>query len=69
MNYNLIVVLIFVFVLVVYLTQLPLKKLGAFGLFLEKVFRSWPLSKYIEYLIKKIDFQIEKLEQKNINNN
>ena len=62
-------VLIFVLVLVVYLTQLPLKNLGAFGLFLEKVFKSWPLSKYIEYLIKKVDYQIEKMGQKKINDN
>lgn len=64
MNYNLIVVLIFVLVLVVYLTQLHPKRLSAFGLFLEKVSKSWPFAKAIEFLIKKVDYQMEKLKEK-----
>ena len=68
MNYNLIVVLIFVLVLVVYLTQLHPKRLSAFGLFLEKVSKSWPFAKAIEFLIKKVDYQMEKLKQNNIEN-
>lgn len=64
MNYNLIVVLIFVLVLVVYLTQLHPKRLGAFGLFLEKVGRLWPMTKLVELWIKKVDYQMEKLKEK-----
>ena len=64
MNYNLIAVLIFVLVLVVYLTQLHPKRLRAFGLFLERIVKSWPLTKLVELWIKKVDYQIEELKEK-----
>ena len=50
MDMNLLIKLIFLLVLVVYLTQLPKWRLDMFGNFLKKVFGVLPISKVIEAL-------------------
>tara|TARA_R110002074_G_scaffold402183_1_gene604307 strand:+ start:343 stop:513 length:171 start_codon:yes stop_codon:yes gene_type:complete len=52
MNIDLIAKLIFLLVLVVYLTQLPTKRLNAFGNFLKKVLGVLPITKVIEAITK-----------------
>ncbi len=48
MNIDLLMILTFLLVLVVYLTQLPTKRLNAFGNFLKKVLGVLPITKAIE---------------------
>lgn len=50
MNMDLIAILIFSAALVVYLTQLPLHRLNAFGNFLKKVLGVLPITKIVEAL-------------------
>ena len=52
MDINLLFKLIFLLVLVVYLTQLPLNRLNAFGNFLKKVLGVLPISKVVEAFTK-----------------
>lgn len=52
MDKNTLMVLIFLLVLVVYLTQLPIKRLNAFGNFLKKVLGVLPITKVMEAIIK-----------------
>lgn len=49
---NLFITLIFLLVVVVYLTQLPVRRLNAFGNFLKKVLGVLPISKMIEAIGK-----------------
>ena len=52
MNIDLIAKLIFLLVLVVYLTQLPTKRLNAFGNFLKKVLGILPITKFMDAFTK-----------------
>ena len=53
MNIDLLVTLIFLLVLVVYLTQLSIVRLNAFGNFLKKVIGILPITKALEVILKK----------------
>lgn len=52
MNIDLIAILTFLLVLVVYLTLIPTKRLNAFGNFLKKVLGVLPITKAIEAITK-----------------
>lgn len=52
MNYNVLFILIWSLVLVVYLTQLPPRRLRAFGNFLKTVLGVLPITKAIEAITK-----------------
>ncbi|ASO05115.1 hypothetical protein [Arenibacter algicola] len=53
MDLDLLITWIFVLVLVVYLTQLPIRRLNAFGNFLKKVLGVIPISKMIQAIGKR----------------
>ncbi|NKI28219.1 hypothetical protein HCG49_16825 [Arenibacter sp. 6A1] len=52
MENNLLYVLIWSLVLVVYLTQLPMRRLKAFGNFLKDVLGALPITKAVEAIMK-----------------
>ena len=62
MNLDLLICLIFFLVLVVYLTQLPIYRLNAFGNFLKKILGILPLKQFFEAVLSVRKLKKDKID-------